>query len=88
MRLSHEKKTADLSATAPVESISFFQSTHQMLNGSAALPFVIPTGAKRSGGICSSTDLSWKCFAGVMFFLRKGLWGLLGNCSIAQPKKV
>ncbi len=23
---------------------------------------VIPTGAKRSGGICSSTDPSWKCF--------------------------
>ena len=28
---------------------------------SFALPFVIPTEAKRSGGICSSTDLSWKC---------------------------
>jgi hypothetical protein len=24
---------------------------------------VIPTVAKRSGGICSSTDLSWKCFS-------------------------
>ena len=32
------------------------------LNGSAALPFVIPTGAQRSGGICSSADLSWRCF--------------------------
>jgi hypothetical protein len=33
------------------------------LYGSAALPFVIPTGAKRSGGICSSADLSWICFS-------------------------
>src|ERR1700733_2382920 len=32
------------------------------LNGSVALPFVIPTEAKRSGGICSSADPSWKCF--------------------------
>jgi hypothetical protein len=32
------------------------------LHGSVALPFVIPTEAKRSGGICSSADLSWKCF--------------------------
>ena len=31
-------------------------------NGSATLPFVIPTGAWRSGGICSSADLPWKCF--------------------------
>jgi acetate kinase len=28
--------------------------------GSVALPFVIP---KRSRGICSSADLSWKCFS-------------------------
>ena len=28
-----------------------------------ALPFVIPTEAKRSGGICGSADLSWKCFS-------------------------
>ncbi len=27
------------------------------------LPFVIPTEAQRSGGICSSADLSWKCFS-------------------------
>jgi hypothetical protein len=33
------------------------------LYGSAALPFVIPSGAKRSGGICSSADLYWKCFS-------------------------
>ena len=39
-----------------------FTSTVSNLNGSAALPFVIPTEAKRSGGICSSTDPSWKCF--------------------------
>jgi len=32
------------------------------LHGSAALPFVIPTEAQRSGGICSSAHLSWKCF--------------------------
>ena len=32
------------------------------LDETVALPFVIPTEAKRSGGICSSTDLSWKCF--------------------------
>ncbi len=32
------------------------------LKESATLPFVIPTEAKRSGGICSSTDPSWKCF--------------------------
>src|ERR1700760_2772476 len=25
-------------------------------------PLVIPTGAKRSGGTCVSTDPSWKCF--------------------------
>jgi hypothetical protein len=29
------------------------------LHGSATLPFVIP----RSRGICSSADLSWKCFS-------------------------
>src|ERR1700733_7849960 len=29
----------------------------------SALPFVIPTEAKRSGGICSSTDPFWKCFS-------------------------
>ena len=28
------------------------------------LPLVIPTGAKRSGGTCGSTDPSWKCFSG------------------------
>jgi hypothetical protein len=33
------------------------------LYGTVALPFVIPTEAKRSGGICSSADLSWKCFS-------------------------
>jgi hypothetical protein len=33
------------------------------LHGSFGLPFVIPTEAKRSGGICSSADLSWKCFS-------------------------
>ncbi len=27
------------------------------------LPFVIPTEAQRSGGICSSADLSWRCFS-------------------------
>ena len=32
------------------------------LDGSAVLPFVIPTGAKRSGGICGSADSSWECF--------------------------
>ena len=32
------------------------------LNGNATLSFVIPTGAKRSGGICSSADLPWRCF--------------------------
>jgi hypothetical protein len=31
--------------------------------GGVALSFVIPTEAKRSGGICSSADLSWKCFS-------------------------
>jgi hypothetical protein len=30
--------------------------------GSTALPLVIPTGAQRSGEICGSTILSWKCF--------------------------
>jgi hypothetical protein len=30
----------------------FLPSTHQTLNGSAALSFVIPTEAQRSGGIC------------------------------------
>jgi tetratricopeptide (TPR) repeat protein len=34
-----------------------------ILHGSFAVPFVIPTEAKRSGGICSSADLSWKCFS-------------------------
>ncbi len=33
------------------------------LNGSAPLPFVIPTGAQRSGGICGSADLSRGCFS-------------------------
>src|ERR1700691_3770833 len=31
--------------------------------GSAALPFVISTGAERSGEICGSAVLSWKCFS-------------------------
>ena len=31
--------------------------------GSIALPFVIPTGAQRSGGICGSAVLPWKCFS-------------------------
>jgi hypothetical protein len=31
--------------------------------GSTALPFVIPTGAQRSGGTCGSAPLSWKCFS-------------------------
>src|ERR1700733_15690628 len=34
-----------------------------MSAGCSALPFVIPTEAKRSGGICSSTDPFWKCFS-------------------------
>src|ERR1700733_14741589 len=31
--------------------------------GSTTLPFVISTGAQRSGEICGSTVLSWKCFS-------------------------
>ena len=38
-------------------------SRYLVLTGSATLPFVIPTEAKRSGGICSSADVSWKCFS-------------------------
>ena len=34
-----------------------------LLYRTVALPFVIPTEAKRSGGICSSADPSWKCFS-------------------------
>ena len=30
--------------------------------GRTALPFVISTGAQRSGEICGSAVLSWKCF--------------------------
>jgi hypothetical protein len=30
------------------------------LHWKSVLPFVIPTEAKRSGGICSSAELSWK----------------------------
>ena len=33
------------------------------LPGSTALPFVISTGAQRSGEICGSAALSWKCFS-------------------------
>jgi hypothetical protein len=33
------------------------------LLGSVTLPFVISTEAQRSGEICGSTDLSWKCFS-------------------------
>jgi hypothetical protein len=35
------------------------------LNGSAALPFVISTGApkERSGEICGPAALSWKCLS-------------------------
>jgi hypothetical protein len=33
------------------------------LPGSTTLPFVIPTGAKRSGGACGSAVSSWKCFS-------------------------
>ena len=48
-------------------------------HGNAALPFVIPTEAKRSGGICSSADLSWKCFstersASQIYRITEGLW--------------
>ena len=31
--------------------------------GSTALPFVISTGAQRSGEICGSAVLSWECFS-------------------------
>jgi hypothetical protein len=44
------------------------------LNGTAAVPFVIPTGAKRSGGICSSADLSWKCFSIDVAYLARALF--------------
>jgi hypothetical protein len=33
------------------------------LYATVALSFVIPAEAKRSGGICSSADLWWKCFS-------------------------
>src|SRR5580658_7750695 len=33
------------------------------LTGSTALPFVISTEAQRSGEICGSAVLSWKCFS-------------------------
>jgi hypothetical protein len=33
------------------------------LSGSAPLPFVISTGAQRSGEICGPAVLSWKCFS-------------------------
>jgi hypothetical protein len=33
------------------------------LSGSASLPFVISTEAQRSGEICGSAALSWKCFS-------------------------
>jgi hypothetical protein len=32
------------------------------LPGGTALPFVISTGAKRSGEICGPAALPWKCF--------------------------
>jgi hypothetical protein len=40
-----------------------FFSHYPVIDENAALPFVIPTGAQRSGGICSSADTSWKCFS-------------------------
>jgi hypothetical protein len=33
--------------------------------GSTALPFVISTEAQRSGEICGSAVLPWKCFSGL-----------------------
>jgi hypothetical protein len=33
------------------------------LYATVVLSFVIPTGAKRSGGTCGSADLSWECFS-------------------------
>jgi hypothetical protein len=47
-------KNGSCSATAP--------------HGSAALPFVISTEAKRSGEVCGSAGLSWKCFSTEPFF--------------------
>ena len=47
----------------PSGGTCYSPSVASNLNGSATLPFVIPTGAERSGGICSSTDPSWKCFS-------------------------
>ena len=46
------------------------------VDGGTALPFVISTGAQRSGEICGSAVLSWKCVfdRGVM-----GLWPTQGD---------
>src|ERR1700691_1764146 len=56
------------------------------LNGSAALSFVISTGApkERSGEICVPSVLSWECFStGAVMCLRPtqgdDTWGIFGN---------
>src|SRR5258706_1905199 len=52
-----------------------------------ALSFVIPTGAKRRGGICGSTDPSWECFSTEWSWAR-GPPKVMKNTSVRQPLSV
>ncbi len=50
-------------AFGPPKAMKNRFSSATTLSGSATLPFVISTEAQRSGEICGSAALSWKCFS-------------------------
>ena len=56
--------------------------------GSAALPFVISTGApkERSGEICGPVVLSWECFSTERIAVEEPAVLLPGTHSVSPPK--
>jgi hypothetical protein len=55
--LSSREGGEDGSVAASETASGQFSHQHPIQTGSSALNFVIPTGAKRSGGICGSSNL-------------------------------
>jgi hypothetical protein len=89
MRLSHEKKTADLSTPPRSGREHFFLSIHSPdAQWKRRPPLCHPDRSEAQWRDLQFNGPLVEMFPWCDVFLRKGLWGLLGNCSIAQPKKV
>jgi hypothetical protein len=60
--VGHSRRPEESWACGPPKVMKNRSCSATNVPGSTALPFVISTGAKRSGEICGSAVRSWKCF--------------------------